>query len=109
MASSQVKFFILFAIIAGVIALNVVSAQDYDDENSQNQGNDGFGGYSGSEGDDDYAAPRDQNSMAGAEGSEQSPGYQQGADSSNDGYDDSAAAASNVKPSLVKLIRASRK
>lgn len=103
--ASQVKFFIVaLALIAGIAFVKTVAGQDYDDENSQNQGNDGFGGYSSNDGDDDYAAPRDQG-MAGADGSEQAPGYHQNSESNADSYDDSAAAASNTKPTLAKLLR----
>lgn len=84
-----------------------VQAQDYDDEGG-NQG-DGYGGFSGG-GDDDYAAPRERG-VIGAEGSDANPGYhQQGDDAGNENYDadDTAAAASQTHPKLIKLIRQSR-
>lgn len=109
MASANIKILALFALIAALaLTCSHVNCQDYDDEGSQSQGNDGFGGYSGNDGDDDYAAPRDQSGSAGADQSEQNPRYQ-GDDSSADGYDDSAAAASAVKPTLTKLIRQASK
>lgn len=87
----------------------LVVGQDYDDDgySGGGQGNDGYGGFSG--GDDDYAAPRD-NGAVGAEGSDHNPGYHpQGAsEADNDGgyeADDVAAAASNSKQTLVKMIK----
>lgn len=105
------KIFVALALIAVLVC--VASAQDYDDEGG-NQGNDGYGGFSGG-GDDDYAAPRERG-IVGAEGSDHYPGYHhQGDDSGNENYDgdDSAAAASQVKPTiarphLMKLIKHSK-
>lgn len=98
--ASQKK--IIFA-LALVLAIVCVNAQDYDDEGG-NQGNDGYGGFSGGGGDDDYAAPRERG-VVGAEGSDINPGYQQGDEGAgSDSYDndDSAAAASEQKPTLAR-------
>lgn len=109
--SSQKKLILALALLVAIVC---VKAQDYDDEGG-NQGNDGYGGFSGGGGDDDYAAPRERG-VVGAEGSDINPGYQQGDEGSgSDNYDndDSAAAASEVKPTLaranlIKIIRQSR-
>lgn len=86
-------------LIVGLISVSI-KAQDYDDEGGNERGNDGYGGFSGG-GDDDYAAPRDRG-IVGAEGSDMNPGYHgqgdEGAGNENYDADDSAAAASNVRP-----------
>lgn len=106
--ASQIKFFIVALALVAVIAIGS-KAQDYDDEGG-NQGNDGYGGFSGSGGgDDDYAAPRERG-IVGAEGSDINPGYHnQGEDSGNENYDNEDVAASNQRPSLIKLIKQTRK
>lgn len=111
----QQKYLIALALIASVLIS--VQAQDYDDDEGGNQrGNDGYGGFSGG-GDDDYAAPRERG-IVGADGSDMNPGYHQGGGdegAGNENYDgdDSAAAASHVRPSisrphLIKMIKQSR-
>lgn len=105
------KSYLALAVIA--LAICLVAAQDYDDDgySGGGQGNDGYGGFSG--GDDDYAAPRD-TAATGNEGSDHNAGYQPHGGSSeadNDaGYDgdDVAAAASNSKPSLVRMLNRAR-